>query len=113
MFINRLVLEDCCDGSDEYNGRVTCVNTCQEQAAKMREEEEKLKRIKEEGVAKKKELIDAAEQLKQSLQVAELERAKILIPINMSKKVIYFLLLANRIKLKNWRPKKLNYQPNV
>lgn len=46
-------------------------------AAKMREEEEKIKRLKEEGYAKRKMLIDAAALLKKGLQVFELILKKI------------------------------------
>lgn len=48
---------------------MSCVNGCIELAAKMREEEEKLKKIKEEGFTKRKELVELSNQLKKSLQV--------------------------------------------
>jgi protein kinase C substrate 80K-H len=60
---------DCCDGSDEYDGKVSCANTCNELAAKMKEEQEKLKKLKEEGFVKRKELIEASNELKKALQV--------------------------------------------
>lgn len=38
-------------------------------AARMREEEEKMKKLKEEGFTKRKQLVEAANELKKSLQV--------------------------------------------
>lgn len=67
-----MVIKDCCDGSDEYSGRVTCPNTCSELAAKMREEQERIRKLKEEGFAKRKELIEAATNLKKDLQVKQM-----------------------------------------
>jgi protein kinase C substrate 80K-H len=69
---------DCCDGSDEYDSGVKCENTCGIMAAKMREEEERLKHLRETGYAKRKEFIEQANQLKQSIaaKMSELEAKK-------------------------------------
>ena len=48
---------------------MTCPNTCDVLAAQKREEEEKLRKLKEEGVAKRKELVEAAANLKKELEV--------------------------------------------
>ncbi|RNA29097.1 glucosidase 2 subunit beta [Brachionus plicatilis] len=69
---------DCCDGSDEYSGKVQCENKCVVLAAKMREEEEKMRLLREQGFAKRQELIMLGEEFKKTLEakVAELEDKK-------------------------------------
>lgn len=60
---------DCCDGSDESNSEgLVCPNTCNVLATKMRAEEERLKLLTDQGVTKKKELIEQGNLLKQSIQ---------------------------------------------
>ena len=44
-----LALPDCCDGSDEWANRVNCTNTCEEFGRAVREEEERLRKVIEEG----------------------------------------------------------------
>jgi len=62
---------DCCDGSDETNNPNTnlkCENTCNVLAAEMRAEEERLKVLTDQGLTKKKELIDQGNLLMKSIQ---------------------------------------------
>lgn len=60
---------DCCDGSDEANSiGVTCENTCNVLAVKMKEEEQKLKELSEQGMIKKNEMIEQGKQIRKSIQ---------------------------------------------
>lgn len=64
---------DCCDGSDEINYLLSdskCENTCNALAMQMKEEEEKIKILTEQGLTKKKELIEQGNQLKKSIEEA-------------------------------------------
>lgn len=69
------VLIDCCDGSDEYNGKKSCENTCDVLAQKLREEEERTRQLLEVGLAKKKELIAQGAEIRRTIRdsIAELE----------------------------------------
>ena len=71
LFWNFLknISKDCCDGSDEYDGKVKCENKCIELAAKMREEEEKLRLLRDQGFLKRKELIELGNEFKKTIQV--------------------------------------------
>ncbi|KAJ3374743.1 hypothetical protein GGF31_006640 [Allomyces arbusculus] len=46
---------DCCDGSDEYDGKITCPNTCAETGAAWRKQQEEATRKLAEGLRKKEE----------------------------------------------------------
>ncbi|KNE68787.1 hypothetical protein AMAG_13428 [Allomyces macrogynus ATCC 38327] len=46
---------DCCDGSDEYDGKITCPNTCAENGAAWRKQQEEAARKLAEGLRKKEE----------------------------------------------------------
>ena len=63
---------DCCDGSDEYTTSVKCLNRCDEMAIRMREEEERMKILTDQGLTKKNELIEQGKQLRKSLEVGYL-----------------------------------------
>ncbi|KAG0318695.1 hypothetical protein BGZ97_003412 [Linnemannia gamsii] len=41
--------EECCDGSDEYDGQTHCPNVCEEVGAKAREENDRIQSIQNEG----------------------------------------------------------------
>lgn len=41
--------EECCDGSDEYDGQTQCPNVCEEVGAKAREENDRIQSIQNEG----------------------------------------------------------------
>ncbi|KAJ3362618.1 hypothetical protein GGF32_005858 [Allomyces javanicus] len=54
--INDGVCEpECCDGSDEYDGKITCPNTCAETGAAWRKQQEEAARKLAEGLRKKEE----------------------------------------------------------
>ncbi|KAJ3286789.1 hypothetical protein HK104_008876 [Borealophlyctis nickersoniae] len=69
----RLVDPDCCDGTDEYDGRVKCPNTCKEIGAKYREEQLEAHRIQKEGARLKEEYISFAQQAKAG-RIGEVDR---------------------------------------
>lgn len=53
-----------------------CENKCDALAAKMREEEEKLRLLREQGHAKRKELIEQGNELKKAIQVTLFKHIK-------------------------------------
>ena len=55
---------DCCDGSDEYVGKVTCSNTCHELGKAERLEQQKLAEITKLGFEAKIQSIKKGKQLK-------------------------------------------------
>ena len=61
---------DCCDGSDEYSSNVKCENKCVALAAKMREEEERLKQLRDQGSLKRQELINQGTEMRKTIQVS-------------------------------------------
>jgi hypothetical protein len=65
---NSNSLEDCCDGSDEYNGKVKCENVCNVEAIRAKEEQEKAKVMFEAGINKKRELIEKGSELKKTMR---------------------------------------------
>ncbi|XP_069125960.1 glucosidase 2 subunit beta-like isoform X1 [Argopecten irradians] len=56
---------DCCDGTDEYSGNIACVNTCNELGKKHKEEVERIMKLQEEGVRKKKEFAESGKKMKE------------------------------------------------
>ncbi|XP_060080704.1 glucosidase 2 subunit beta-like isoform X2 [Ylistrum balloti] len=56
---------DCCDGTDEYSGNIACVNTCQELGKKHKEEVERIMKLQEEGIKKKKEFAETGKKMKE------------------------------------------------
>eukprot|EP01060_Flectonema_neradi_P006277 TRINITY_DN14204_c0_g1_i1.p1 TRINITY_DN14204_c0_g1~~TRINITY_DN14204_c0_g1_i1.p1 ORF type:complete len:629 (+),score=151.16 TRINITY_DN14204_c0_g1_i1:88-1974(+) len=54
---------DCCDGSDEFATTAGCVNNCIEVATVYAKEEARLKAIRDEGLARKAELVAEAKRL--------------------------------------------------
>lgn len=70
---------DCCDGSDEYNGKRQCGNTCNVLAEKMREEQEKAKQLFEVGIVKRRELVQKGAELRNLMRARseELESKRI------------------------------------
>lgn len=61
-FIFRLKWEDCCDGSDEYDGKVKCPNTCWEAGKVAREKLKKKIATYQEGVTLRKKEVEQAKQ---------------------------------------------------
>ncbi|ORZ17954.1 glucosidase II beta subunit-like-domain-containing protein [Absidia repens] len=53
--------EECCDGSDEYNGLTHCPNRCKEVASEYQKTQAEIRRLTSEGYAVKKKLIEEAE----------------------------------------------------
>lgn len=70
-----IIFTDCCDGSDEYNGKKKCENTCDVLAQKLREEEERTRQLLEVGLAKKEELMVQGAEIRRKIRasLAELE----------------------------------------
>lgn len=62
---------DCCDGSDETNSEgEPCPNECAALAVEMRAEEDRIRILTEQGLTKKKELIEQGNELRKSLQAS-------------------------------------------
>ncbi|KAF9928556.1 hypothetical protein FBU30_002294 [Linnemannia zychae] len=59
--------EECCDGSDEYDGQINCPNRCAEVGAKAREENERVQAIQNEGARLRKGFIKYGKANKASL----------------------------------------------
>jgi protein kinase C substrate 80K-H len=55
---------DCCDGSDEYHAKKSCENTCNVEAERMRESQEKARLLLENGLQKKKDLLQKGAELR-------------------------------------------------
>lgn len=75
---------DCCDGSDEYDGREDCPNVCEEVGAEAKQERERLRLIQQEGSQLRKEYIEFGKSAKSKMeldlalfqqQTADLDRA--------------------------------------
>ena len=62
---------DCCDGSDEYDSRVDCPNTCDELGRRVREEEERQRQLQLSGHVKRLDYAKQGQQ-KQEEQIARL-----------------------------------------
>lgn len=43
MWLMENLIIDCCDGSDEYEGKVKCTNDCEAKGAEMRKQQEEEK----------------------------------------------------------------------
>ncbi|KAF9901996.1 hypothetical protein EC991_005433 [Linnemannia zychae] len=67
--------EECCDGSDEYDGQTHCPNVCSEVGAKAREEYDRVQSIQNEGARLRRGLIKYGKATKISLN-KELEALK-------------------------------------
>ena len=67
--------EECCDGSDEYDGQTHCPNVCEEVGAKAREEKDRIQSIQNEGARLRRGLIKYGKANKVSL-TNELETLK-------------------------------------
>ncbi|KAF9922829.1 hypothetical protein FBU30_007037 [Linnemannia zychae] len=59
---------ECCDGSDEYDGRTRCPNNCEQVGAASRKERELLDKIHKEGYKIRKEYAAYGQNLKKRLQ---------------------------------------------
>ncbi|KAG0256346.1 hypothetical protein BG011_004615 [Mortierella polycephala] len=66
---------ECCDGSDEFDGRIHCPNVCDEVGVEARKEQERVRRIQEEGSRLRKGYIQHGKTTKLKLQ-QELEILK-------------------------------------
>ena len=51
---------DCCDGSDEWTGRVSCPNTCSEMGRAAREAAEARTKVIQEGLNKRQIMVEEA-----------------------------------------------------
>ncbi|KAF9320731.1 hypothetical protein BGZ91_004674 [Linnemannia elongata] len=67
--------EECCDGSDEYDGQTHCPNVCEEVGAKAREENDRIQSIQNEGARLRRGFIKYGKANKVSL-ANELETLK-------------------------------------
>ncbi|KAF9544856.1 hypothetical protein EC957_011586 [Mortierella hygrophila] len=67
--------EECCDGSDEYDGQTHCPNVCDEVGAKAREENDRIQSIQNEGARLRRGFIKYGKANKVSL-TNELETLK-------------------------------------
>lgn len=74
IYFNVLLCSDCCDGSDEYDGKVKCPNTCWEAGKVARDKLKKKIATYQEGVVLRKKEI---EQAKLSLANDEAELSKL------------------------------------
>ncbi|RIA98631.1 glucosidase II beta subunit-like-domain-containing protein [Glomus cerebriforme] len=66
---------ECCDGSDEYDGKIECPNICEKVGAEHRKLAEQLAKKRAEGARIKREYIQHGEKLKIQLE-SELNRLK-------------------------------------
>ncbi|CAH1764884.1 7729_t:CDS:10 [Entrophospora sp. SA101] len=66
---------ECCDGSDEYDGKVQCPNVCKKVGEEYRKHVEGLIKIQTEGVRKKQEYIEYGRKLREERE-ANLNRLK-------------------------------------
>lgn len=72
-----LLPPDCCDGSDEYSGLVSCPNTCQELGSAHQEEELKARRWQEQGwAAKVAYMKEGCAVIKEAQELADKMRAE-------------------------------------
>lgn len=60
---------DCCDGSDEYQSKKQCINTCYEEGRTAREEAERLAEVHKQGNSIREQLVVKGKQLKEEKQV--------------------------------------------
>ncbi|KAJ1975982.1 hypothetical protein H4R35_002898 [Dimargaris xerosporica] len=60
---------ECCDGSDEYNGLVTCPNRCAELAQEYQAQQARLKELHAQGGALKRTMLQEARDLKMTKEV--------------------------------------------
>ncbi|CAG8493696.1 4370_t:CDS:10 [Ambispora leptoticha] len=67
---------ECCDGSDEYDGKIQCPNSCEQVGAEHRERLREIARIQAEGARIKREYIEHGRKLR-SEQQANLERLQV------------------------------------
>ncbi|KAL5021013.1 hypothetical protein ScPMuIL_000168 [Solemya velum] len=70
---------DCCDGTDEYSGLIECVNNCKELGKKMREEQQRVRLLQEQGYKTKLEQINEGRKKREEKKamVEALEKSKI------------------------------------
>ncbi|RHZ74133.1 hypothetical protein Glove_227g94 [Diversispora epigaea] len=59
---------ECCDGSDEYDGKINCPNKCEEFGAEYRKRVKEMEILRAQGVNKKQEYIKYGQKLKIELQ---------------------------------------------
>ncbi|CAG8501853.1 6391_t:CDS:10 [Acaulospora colombiana] len=72
---------ECCDGSDEYDGKIECPNVCEEVGKEYRKKVKELNALREQGAKKKLEYIDYGKKLKEerknSLEILKGELAAV------------------------------------
>ncbi|KAF9969695.1 hypothetical protein BGZ73_007811 [Actinomortierella ambigua] len=59
---------ECCDGTDEYDGRIQCANNCEVIGAKARAERERVNAIREKGAKLRQEYSDYGKKLKTDME---------------------------------------------
>ncbi|PKK68229.1 hypothetical protein RhiirC2_547736 [Rhizophagus irregularis] len=69
---------ECCDGSDEYDGKIECPNDCEKVGAEYRRHAEQLAKMRAKGAQIKSEYIEYGKKSKQQLE-SELNRLKTLL----------------------------------
>ncbi|CAG8448953.1 14159_t:CDS:10, partial [Gigaspora rosea] len=67
---------ECCDGSDEYDGKIKCPNICKETNAEYTKKLKELEKLRAQGIRIKKEYIEKGRKIK-TKNVAELNRLEI------------------------------------
>ncbi|XP_076081862.1 glucosidase 2 subunit beta-like isoform X4 [Mytilus galloprovincialis] len=69
---------DCCDGTDEDTGRIECVNNCKELGKKLREEQDRTRKLQQEGFEKQKTFSDEGKRVhgEKIARQAELEKER-------------------------------------
>ncbi|XP_063410563.1 glucosidase 2 subunit beta-like isoform X1 [Mytilus trossulus] len=69
---------DCCDGTDEDAGRIECVNNCKELGKKLREEQDRTRKLQQEGFEKQKTFSDEGKRVHEEkiARQAEVEKER-------------------------------------
>ncbi|XP_071144093.1 glucosidase 2 subunit beta-like isoform X3 [Mytilus edulis] len=69
---------DCCDGTDEDAGRIECVNNCKELGKKLKEEQDRTRKLQQEGFEKQKTFSDEGKRVHEEkiARQAELEKER-------------------------------------
>ncbi|XP_052097911.1 glucosidase 2 subunit beta-like isoform X4 [Mytilus californianus] len=69
---------DCCDGTDEDAGRIECVNNCKDLGKKLREEQDRTRKLQQEGFEKQKTFSEEGKRVHEEKisRQAELEKER-------------------------------------
>jgi len=60
---------DCCDGTDEWEGSIDCVNNCRELGRQMREDEVRVRQLQENGYKLKLQYMEEGRKARAEKQV--------------------------------------------